>query len=485
MAVLWFEGFESGNPTFDGGVDQVLGTFGTTAPVTQNTVFRNGSYALRTNPTTTGNSYLSIGKLGNDGRRIALNIATLVYYRFYFRANTLPSTGREAICAFMNNSAGFMQNVKLTSAGKLELYNSSNVLVAAGTATILANTWYRIEGICSRGTSALAEVRVDGVVDITSSTVNQTTININDFQIGKVFNTSGQTVDFYYDDVQLDDAAYPGPGGVYPCVVNANTAQADWNQGTATSFTEIDETPRSDTDYIASNGANTESRFQINTGTLPASMLVYGVRLSAAVRESVATTSSFKPLMDYTGTQVEISTGFNAGVTTQECDLLRTLAPNGNTWDFNLIQSTTYGVKEYTAAAAGAVRCTRLKVYVSARDLNLDPQLPTLTVGTAANITSTSIDIDGEVVSQGEAAVTERGFVYNTTGAPTTADTKVIVGSGVGIFSTTLSGLTPGTDYYIRSYAINSFGTAYSGADAQGTTLAAANAHKITLLGCG
>ena len=86
---------------------------------------------------------------------------------------------------------------------------------------------------------------------------------------------------------------------------------------------------------------------------------------------------------------------------------------------------------------------------------------PVVTTGAATGITLTSADVSGEVIADNGNTVTERGFVYNLTGNPSTADNKVQVGSGLGTFSTTLSGLTPGTDYYVRAYAINSEGTAY------------------------
>ncbi|MFY7883499.1 MAG: beta strand repeat-containing protein, partial [Dolichospermum sp.] len=78
----------------------------------------------------------------------------------------------------------------------------------------------------------------------------------------------------------------------------------------------------------------------------------------------------------------------------------------------------------------------------------------------------------GEVVIDGGDAVTERGIVYNTTGTPTTADTKVINGTGVGTFTANLTSLSSNTTYYVRAYAINGVGTGY-GSEVNFTTLAA------------
>ncbi|MEA3504460.1 MAG: S8 family serine peptidase, partial [Bacteroidota bacterium] len=84
-----------------------------------------------------------------------------------------------------------------------------------------------------------------------------------------------------------------------------------------------------------------------------------------------------------------------------------------------------------------------------------------VTTGDVSNITLNSADVSGEVVSDNGNAVTERGFVYNLNGNPTTSDNKIVVGSGVGVFSTTLNNLSQATTYYVRAYGINSQGTIY------------------------
>ena len=87
--------------------------------------------------------------------------------------------------------------------------------------------------------------------------------------------------------------------------------------------------------------------------------------------------------------------------------------------------------------------------------------LPTVTTTSASSVTETSAVTGGNVTSDGNASVTERGVVYATTQNPTTANTKVASGSGTGSFVCNLSGLQPNTKYYVRAYAINSKGTAY------------------------
>jgi len=69
--------------------------------------------------------------------------------------------------------------------------------------------------------------------------------------------------------------------------------------------------------------------------------------------------------------------------------------------------------------------------------------------------------LGGNVTSDGNATVTERGVVYATTQNPTTTNNKIVNTSGVGSFSSIVTGLSSGTTYYVRAYATNSVGTAY------------------------
>jgi hypothetical protein len=82
-------------------------------------------------------------------------------------------------------------------------------------------------------------------------------------------------------------------------------------------------------------------------------------------------------------------------------------------------------------------------------------------VSFTATITTTTATFNGTIITVGDPAYTERGFVYAQVHNPTIEDTKKIVtGSGIGIFSTNIIGTTNVT-YYVRAYAINSSGTAY------------------------
>ena len=86
---------------------------------------------------------------------------------------------------------------------------------------------------------------------------------------------------------------------------------------------------------------------------------------------------------------------------------------------------------------------------------------PTVTTNEVTNITSTSATCGGNVISNGGANVTARGVCWSTSQAPTVNDSHTSNNSGMGSFTSSITGLTANTTYYVRAYATNSAGTVY------------------------
>lgn len=86
---------------------------------------------------------------------------------------------------------------------------------------------------------------------------------------------------------------------------------------------------------------------------------------------------------------------------------------------------------------------------------------PAIATTPISNITQTTATCGGNVTSDGNATVTARGVCWNTAQNPTVSNSKTIDGSGTGAFTSSVTGLTLNTTYYIRAYATNSSGTAY------------------------
>jgi hypothetical protein len=90
------------------------------------------------------------------------------------------------------------------------------------------------------------------------------------------------------------------------------------------------------------------------------------------------------------------------------------------------------------------------------------PGVPTVTTDAPTSGTQTSVTSGGNVTSDGGASVTARGVVWSATSfPPTLADPHTTDGSGMGTFTSSVTGLTTGLTYTIIAYATNSYGTAY------------------------
>lgn len=96
---------------------------------------------------------------------------------------------------------------------------------------------------------------------------------------------------------------------------------------------------------------------------------------------------------------------------------------------------------------------------------------PTVGETTASNVTETSAELAAEITSDGGLDITEKGFYYSSTNAtPSTADTKVTSAAEGNAITASLTGLTGGTTYYVRAYAVNSKGIAWGAVHSFTTT---------------
>jgi len=109
------------------------------------------------------------------------------------------------------------------------------------------------------------------------------------------------------------------------------------------------------------------------------------------------------------------------------------------------------------------------------------PTAPTVTTQAVTSISSTAATGNGNITNLGSANPTAHGVCYSTSANPTTSDTCTDEGaaSSTGAFTTSLTGLTSNTSYYVRAYATNSVGTSY-GADVTFTTAATPAAPTVT-----
>jgi hypothetical protein len=98
------------------------------------------------------------------------------------------------------------------------------------------------------------------------------------------------------------------------------------------------------------------------------------------------------------------------------------------------------------------------------------PGYPVLTTNAVTNLGGTSATSGGNITSAGTGTITARGICWGTSPAPTGNQTAASPATGTGSFSVNMTSLSPGTTYYVRSYATNSSGLTTYGGDVDFTT---------------
>ena len=84
-----------------------------------------------------------------------------------------------------------------------------------------------------------------------------------------------------------------------------------------------------------------------------------------------------------------------------------------------------------------------------------------ITTAEITEITSDSAISGGLITSDGGSRITAYGVCWSTKEMPTISDNKTEDGAGTGEWVSEITGLTPGTTYYVRAYGINSNGVSY------------------------
>lgn len=201
-----------------------------------------------------------------------------------------------------------------------------------------------------------------------------------------------------------------------------------------------------------------------------AEMMVYNRKLTDCEIQTINKYLSNKYGVAFTSVSIDTSgpTTFNVG---DSVVLSSSVTASSYKWLKNGSVISGAVSKNYTVKQSGNYQVIVTSTCSDTSAAKLVVVKPVLVVNTSSitSIGSTSATLGGNVLDSGTATVTERGVVYGTTINPTTSNTKVQIGSGLGAYSQTVTGLTPSTLYHVRAYAINSVGTAY-GADSSFTT---------------
>lgn len=358
MACVNFTGFESGN------VGEARSNSGTVSYSTS--TVRTGTYSLRVNPTTSASGSYRIGLNGTDGRPTAeMNKASL-YTSFYFRIATAPASNEEKIIEFADTGGSTKSYFTLTSGRVFKYYNNAGTLIATGTTALSTNTWYLIHIQTSTGSGNQAyELKINGTSEL-SGTANQLTNNHGSIYIGKRDNLNSQSIDLFYDDVYIDDAAFVTGIEIKRLapIANGSTA-AQWTAGTgASDYTQIDEVVPDAADYIKSGTtANHAHYFDLaSCATAGVSGTIKAVKALALVREDSSVTSADQVRFKSGATTTNTSS-FNHSTTAVYVAKIEENDPNtAAAWTTTNLDALEIGVFEVNAVS---MRCEFMSGYVA------------------------------------------------------------------------------------------------------------------------
>jgi len=192
--------------------------------------------------------------------------------------------------------------------------------------------------------------------------------------------------------------------------------------------------------------------------------------------------------------QPVVATQDATGITLTAATLNGTVNPNGLSTSYHFEWGTTpsYGNNTTTQSAgsgtatqpesaniSGLNSGTTYHFRISAvnsdgtsngNDFTFVPGAASVTTTAASSITMTTATAGGNVTGDGGSSVTARGTCWSTAANPTIAGNHTTDGSGTGVFTSSLTGLTSNTTYHIRAYATNAYVTVY-GSDLSFTTL--------------
>ena len=123
-----------------------------------------------------------------------------------------------------------------------------------------------------------------------------------------------------------------------------------------------------------------------------------------------------------------------------------------------------------------------LKYMYSPSDNPPPIKVPTITTTSISSITTNSAVSGGNVTSDGGDPITGKGVCWSTSKNPVIGGHETQNGTGIGNFTSRITGLNPGTSYHVRAYATNGGGTGY-GDDVTFTTCPNCSGANITLTG--
>lgn len=324
----------------------------------QNTVSRPGSsgWALRVSPTTS-TGFVRYHYAASDQ-------AAVGFQRFALRADTLPSANT-TICRFQDTGNNPTGQLRLTTAGKLQLWTASGVQIGSDSAAITSgdSSWHIIEIKTDATGAGVLEGRLNGVSYANGA--NSAQGQWSRLVIGVI--GTNATADLYFTDWALNTAdgsfqnswcgngyiIYQRPGGAGDA--NAWLKTNGSTAGDANNYQLVDEvTPNDTTDLVQTNTLNAQDMYALTASGIGAGDTVNAVLVGVRMRNNtadatVAAKLQIKSISGGTITQgSEIkpnsaSFATNASAEPRNYTLVAHRDPDGNAWNRDTLNSAQIG----------------------------------------------------------------------------------------------------------------------------------------------
>jgi hypothetical protein len=368
MARVWHCGFGLGSLATAVEVTTSSGTLSV-----QSTVTRPGSaaFALRVNP---------VNAAGFVRYHVyATDQAIVGYQRFALRIDTLPSAST-TIGRFLDTGNNPTGQIRLTTAGRLQLWTASGVQVGSDSAVLTSGdgSWHVIELKTDATGAGALEARLNGTSF--ASGANSAQGSWSRVLIGII--GTNATADLYFADWALNDVAgtaqnsWPADGRIIyqrPAAAGDANAWAITNNaaGGTNNWTLVDETPPNDTtDFVQSGTLNAEDMYAVTASGIGAGDTVNAVLVGWRGRNNVAdavTTARLQVKKTSGGTVAQgsdllpnsASFATNRHAEPRNYTLISHAAPDGAAWTQATLDTMQIGVK-ITAAGTNRIQITAI-----------------------------------------------------------------------------------------------------------------------------
>lgn len=181
------------------------------------------------------------------------------WFRFYFYIGTMGTAASNIIFCTQDTANSLSRVcIRLLSSKKLQLSNERGSGSVTGNTVLSTSTWYRIEMALDDTTTAssTARLRLNGVTEATTGTINTGTAGFNQIFWGT---GSSDTVNYYFDDIAMNGNTgrgdnWPGDGYIVHIAPGAAGDNTTWTTtGTCTggNYACTNETIPNTTNYVS------------------------------------------------------------------------------------------------------------------------------------------------------------------------------------------------------------------------------------------